>query len=786
MYTVQVMGGAGHLRAHTDDHSSKIHVVFTSKPNSVGFNAVITKMFKAFSTQVSELLPDLNSDFLEALRFMKLDRTTRSGVEGVSSVMFVNGMKEGVPSRKTFMRPIIMDEGYRSMDAAALNGLVCSIPRDSDGGSGNILKSVDPGKSGGAHLQGHQRQIPGLSPFLLGMTSNSNPHTAVVGESIKTFSCVTANFPAGAQPGGRLSQIHAGRKRKIADYQASNTNASSTLPMEKREREDLSWIMCVLQMATRQLALLNKTGQVDFELNIVSKSFTEWIRNIVQMHFQSFFGATLFLSYDRAIGGYVTRQVATTFMATCARHFAECETVTDANTRVLLDMETAPLTVMSTNLAICNGLTHLVDTNLVMVNQIIRDKLATPVLTTDFLVSLFDETSEIDMASGPFEETFSWVSQVVQCRNGSEFNMGYVAIPKLGSPEDYNAKESYLESYYGIAKGHYFTYNMAVRECSAKSFDLSGFLSMEASMLDYHRFLSRLGVSFEGQYAVQQQNNPFLEVYRTTYIFIQNANSGGPDGGMGNGNNNNGNNNNGNNGAGGGNQQQNAQQQPQQQQQQQSQQRTAGIGKCWVSMIQHLLVTAIQGRSELHADNMFSFGANLTEFILSRCAPIQATPAQQMIYESFRHVNDDVLPLRTFVSAKRPEYFVRTINDHGALEYGLATELPAMLGAHPPEDVMHLGSWIQLFTILNVGAKPMQFECFPEYNGRPPELVCGRNYPLVGVDPDETGTLCLAPDGRAGAFRFVVSRLEQNGRRSVEIQPLMDIRDWFKRVVETA
>ena len=197
MYTVQVMGGAGHLRALTDDHGGKTPVVFTSKPNSVGFNAVITKMFKAFSTMVSELLPDLSSDFLEPLRFMKLDRTTRSGVEGVSSVMFINGVKESAPSRKTFMRPIIMDEGYRSMDASALNGLVCSIPRDSDGGSGNILKAVDPGKTGGAHLQGHQRQLPGLSPFLLAMTSNSNPHTAVVGESIKTFTVVTANFPAG-------------------------------------------------------------------------------------------------------------------------------------------------------------------------------------------------------------------------------------------------------------------------------------------------------------------------------------------------------------------------------------------------------------------------------------------------------------------------------------------------------------------------------------------------------------------------------------------------------------
>ena len=474
-----------------------------------------------------------------------------------------------------------------------------------------------------------------------------------------------------AQPGGRLSHIHAGRKRKIADYQASNTNASSTLPMEKKGREDLAWIMCVLQMATRQLALLNKTGQVDFEINVVCRSFTEWVRNIVQIHFQSFFGATLFLSYDRAIAGYVTRQVATTFMATCARHYTESESITDANTKVLMDMETAPLTVMSTNLAICNGLTHLVDTNLIMVNQIICDRLGTPVLTTDFLVSLFDETSEINMSGGPFEEIFSWVSQVVQCRDGSEYSMGYIAVSKLGSPEDYNTKESYLESYFGIAKGNYFTYNMAVRECSAKTFDLSGFLSMETSMLDHCRFLSRLGVSFEGLIAHQQAaNSPFIELYRSTYIFIQNANSTS-DGAAGQNNNN-------------GNPQQNAAAQQPQPQPQSAQQRSAGMGKCWVNMIQHLLVTTIQGRSELHSDNMFSFGANLTEFILSRCAPVQSAPAQQMVYESFRHVNDDVLPLRTFVSAKRPEYFVRTINDHGALEYGLPSWRPNFLPCWAP------------------------------------------------------------------------------------------------------
>jgi hypothetical protein len=315
--------------------------------------------------------------------------------------------------------------------------------------------------------------------------------------------------------------------------------------------------------------------------------------------------------------------------------------------------------------------------------------------------------------------------------------MGYIVAPKLGSPEDYNAKEAYLESYYGIAKGHYFTYNMAVRECSSKTFDLTGFLNMETSMLDYCRLLSRLGIGIEGL-PQPAAGSPFLEQYRATYIFIQNAADA-----VGN---------------------QSNQQAP----------RSAGIGKVWASMIQHLLVTSIQGGCELHADNMFSFGANITEFILSRCAPVQATPAQQTVGESFRHANDDVVPLRTPVSPTRPEYFVRTINDHGALDYGVASELPAMLGPHPPEDVMHLGSWIQLYTILNAGGKPSRFECLPGYNGRPPELVCARNYPLVNIDPNVSGTVCLCPDGRQGAFRLVVSRWMASGvlESEVSVTPL--------------
>ena len=177
-----------------------------------------------------------------------------------------------------------------------------------------------------------------------------------------------------------------------------------------------------------------------------------------------------------------------------------------------------------------------------------------------------------------------------------------------------------------------------------------------------------------------------------------------------------------------------------------------GICKTWVSLIQHLLVTSIQGDFDLHADNIFTFGANLTEFILNRCAPIQCTPARSMIYESFVHVDNDVLPLRSRMGA-RPEYFVRSINDNGAINNGCSTELPAVIGAHPLEDIMHMGSWLQLATILNQGNRVRDFRTFPTYNGRPPELVRGRTYPVLGMPGSGIrGTVCLHPQNRLCAL----------------------------------
>jgi hypothetical protein len=125
---------------------------------------------------------------------------------------------------------------------------------------------------------------------------------------------------------------------------------------------------------------------------------------------------------------------------------------------------------------------------------------------------------------------------------------------------------------------------------------------------------------------------------------------------------------------------------------------------------------------------------------------------------------------------------VRSIKDIGALDRGFSSELPAILGSHPIEDVMHLGSWIQLFTILHSGIQPTTFQAFPNYNGRPPELVCGRTYPLLGVNPEIQGTICLCPDNRSDAALITI---RSDPEADVwNIIPLFDVQLWHERIKE--
>ena len=144
----------------------------------------------------------------------------------------------------------------------------------------------------------------------------------------------------------------------------------------------------------------------------------------------------------------------------------------------------------------------------------------------------------------------------------------------------------------------------------------------------------------------------------------------------------------------------------------------------------------------------------------------------------FQHVDNDVVPLCVATGA-RPAYFVRSINDHGAVNDGLGTELPPLLGAHPIEDVMHMGSWIQLYTILHSGVRPTEFRPLPGSNGRPPELVRGRTYPLLGPSAKGLrGTVCLCAERRRMARITTTDDENPPSVRGVELA------SWFHAVRE--
>jgi hypothetical protein len=143
-------------------------------------------------------------------------------------------------------------------------------------------------------------------------------------------------------------------------------------------------------------------------------------------------------------------------------------------------MESAPVTLQTCNLAICNAVTHMVDTNLILVNQIIRDRLQTPVVPIQFLVAILTG----DGSAGHVVEVLR-ADLLVAVAGGAEPQQRRRVrdgLPLGGEARHHrglHSKEAFLESNFGVAKNNYYTYLTAIRECCSKTFDLTNFLSMD-------------------------------------------------------------------------------------------------------------------------------------------------------------------------------------------------------------------------------------------------------------------------------------------------------------------
>ena len=126
--------------------------------------------------------------------------------------------------------------------------------------------------------------------------------------------------------------------------------------------------------------------------------------------------------------------------------------MTEANPRALMDMvhhmETAAITFQSCNLGICKG-HHTTRRHEPPAGEPDHPRQAQDPRAVHRVHGLHEL---IDTKSPYYDSVFSWLSQMVRGRqNEAECIMGYMAVPKLGSHDDYSAKEAYLESFFGVA-----------------------------------------------------------------------------------------------------------------------------------------------------------------------------------------------------------------------------------------------------------------------------------------------------------------------------------------------
>jgi hypothetical protein len=199
---------------------------------------------------------------------------------------------------------------------------------------------------------------------------------------------------------------------------------------------------------------------------------------------------------------------------------------------------------------------------------------------------------------------------------------------------------------------------------------------------------------------------------------------------------------------------------------------TYTVGKVFVHVVQHLLVSALIGKCDLHSDNSFEFGKNLFSFMVRRTAPQQAVPSAALLCESFKYrygkVTEDLFP----VTSPR-DYFMRKRKCYHAWREGEVGQMGSVIGAHPLEDVLHIHAWVQIH-IMHCGTRPKTFYHIPEFAPRGAELVPGRIYPVLGSE--ETGVICVCPQG----LSFVLLQIEDGDNVALPLdrwQQALKIRD---------
>lgn len=164
---------------------------------------------------------------------------------------------------------------------------------------------------------------------------------------------------------------------------------------------------------------------------------------------------------------------------------------------------------------------------------------------------------------------------------------------------------------------------------------------------------------------------------------------------------------------------------------------------------QVLLVTALLGPVELHADNSIALGKGLFNLIAKRVLPQHAIPSTALMCETFAYKYGDVCSDVVHVKCER-DYFYRPRICYSAWRQGKLKDMNCVVGNHPLEDVIHIHAWVQLH-YMHCGQLPSFFYFMPGMVARGAELVPGRIYPVMSESKD-LGVICLCPEGQAFAL----------------------------------
>ena len=223
------------------------------------------------------------------------------------------------------------------------------------------------------------------------------------------------------------------------------------LPSDPDECKHIATLFSVQWMVCRHLGLMNKTDATMWEISKPVREYIDWFKTRA-FSLSSLFGQSLDQSNDRILKGYIARAVASCLVCTATCNMNKFDDFKTACMYTLHCMESSALTLYWANMALLNGITHLVDAGLCMVNQMIRFKAKSPVLSIPFMVAVLKGKID-DVRNGAEYQKLQIYLQAVAATNDAQpdgLSGSYVLVEGVGSNADYAQIEHYLQKYFGL------------------------------------------------------------------------------------------------------------------------------------------------------------------------------------------------------------------------------------------------------------------------------------------------------------------------------------------------